>query len=103
MHEVEAPAVLDRKRDGGAVLVEVGDVAGDGVAAGLVRDRPGARGVDVGRHDERPLRRERAGGRTAEAARRAGDERHLVREPAHRAIASARSASPAIASPNDVR
>ncbi len=103
MDEVEAAAALDGERDGGAVGLEVRHVARDRVAAGLRRDRLGARGVDVGGDDHRPLGRERQRGRAAQPAGRAGDERDLPGQPAHRVNASARSASPAIASPNDVR
>ena len=73
------------------------------MAADLRRDGPRARLVEVGRDDDRALVGERARGRAPDAAGGAGDERDLAVEPAHRVIASARSASSAIASPNEVR
>ena len=103
MDEVEAAAALLRERDHRPVGLEIGDVARDGVAARLGRDRLGAVGVEVGAHDRRALRREGERGRAPEPAGRARDERDPAGEAAHRVSASARSASPAIASPNVVR
>jgi hypothetical protein len=103
VHEVEAAAALDRERDRRPVGLEVGHVAGDGVAADLGRDGPGARLVEVRGDHHGALAGERARGRPPKAAGGAGDQRHLAAEAAHRAIASARSASSEIASPNEVR
>ena len=73
------------------------------VCAGLVRDGPGAGGIEVGGDDRRALGRQRPHRRPAQPAGRAGDQRDLPLQAAHRVNASARSASPSIDSPNDVR
>ena len=101
--EVQPAAALHRERHGGAVGLQVGDVAAHRVAAELVRDGRRAVAVDVGRHDRGALGRERPRRRAAEPASGARHQRHLPGQPAHRVSASARSARSAIASPNVVR